>query len=81
MEAVAAKSKPDRYVILPAFLFSAQRSAEIPEAPDATAFPNYRVLRPGLAVAALFGFQPRAFYDVGKDSRQAMDAAAPAVRF
>jgi LemA protein len=36
---------------------------------------------PGLAVAALFGFQARAFYDVGKDSRQAMDAAAPAVRF
>ena len=26
-------------------------SAGIPEAPDATAFPNYRVLRPGLAVA------------------------------
>ena len=36
---------------------------------------------PGLAVAALFGFQARAFYDVGKDSRQAMDAAAPSVRF
>ena len=34
-----------------AWAMAAPLSAEIPEAPDATAFPNYRVLRPGLAVA------------------------------
>jgi LemA protein len=36
---------------------------------------------PGLLVAAMFGIGSRSFYDVGRDNRQAMDAAAPAVRF
>jgi LemA protein len=36
---------------------------------------------PGVFVAAAFGFATRTFYDVGQDRRQAMDAAAPSVRF
>ena len=36
---------------------------------------------PGVFIAALFGFASRAFYDVGQEKRQAMDAAAPSVRF
>jgi uncharacterized protein (TIGR01244 family) len=34
-----------------AWALAAPLSAEIPEAPDATAFPNYRIVRPGLATA------------------------------